>query len=170
MTFSRIKHLRSKNLLKISERFPIVINLTLSNDWFEEGSQHPCWICNDQGLEIRKNNSVNLLYLHFSKVNGYFEKTDKNKYLTLVPTNESKEMIEKSEELWSKIRNLIRPITKNSDDYDEKCRKIKLDSDGDLSLNKTIEIQNVTIVVRAISYENKEYYLQVFLDEGLYKL
>ena len=37
-----------------------------------------------------KNNSVHSLYLIFSKVNGYFEEIDKNKYLILVPTNESK--------------------------------------------------------------------------------
>ena len=43
----------------------------------------------------------------------------------LVPTNESKEKIKKSEELWSKIRDLIRSITKNSDDYDGKYMKIK---------------------------------------------
>ena len=36
-----------------------------------------------------KINSVNPLYLIFSKVNGYFEKINKNKYLTIVPTNES---------------------------------------------------------------------------------
>ena len=35
-------------------------------------------------------NSVNTLYLIFSKVNGYFEEINKNKYFTLVPTNESK--------------------------------------------------------------------------------
>ena len=41
----------------------------------------------------------------------------------LVPTNESKEKIKKYEELFIKIRDLIRSITKNSDDYDydEKC-------------------------------------------------
>ena len=38
----------------------------------------------------------------------------------LVPTNESEEKIKKYEELWSKIRNLISSITKNSDVYDEK--------------------------------------------------
>ena len=38
--------------------------------------------------------------------------------LTLVPTNESKEKIKKYEELWIKIRDLIRSITENSDDYD----------------------------------------------------
>ena len=37
-----------------------------------------------------KINSVNPLYLIFSKVNGCFEEINGNKYLTLVPTNESK--------------------------------------------------------------------------------
>ena len=40
-----------------------------------------------------KINSVNSLYLIFSKVNGYCGETDKNKYLMLVPTSESKEII-----------------------------------------------------------------------------
>ena len=42
-----------------------------------------------------KINSVTPLYLIFNKVNGYFEKINKSKYLTLVPTNESKEIIKK---------------------------------------------------------------------------
>ena len=37
-----------------------------------------------------KINSVIPLYLISSKSNGYFEEIDKNKYLTLVTTNESK--------------------------------------------------------------------------------
>ena len=37
-----------------------------------------------------KINSVNHLYLIISKVNGNFEEINGNKYLTLVPTNESK--------------------------------------------------------------------------------
>ena len=71
-------------------------------------------------LKYIKVNSVNPLYLIFSEVNGYFEEINKSKYLMLVPTNESQEKIKKIEELWSKIRYLIRSITKNSDDYDEK--------------------------------------------------
>ena len=39
--------------------------------------------------------SVNTLYLNFNKVNGYFEEINGNKYLTLAPTNESKEKIQK---------------------------------------------------------------------------
>ena len=38
-----------------------------------------------------KINSVNSLYLFFSKVNGCFEDNNENKYLTLVPTSDSKE-------------------------------------------------------------------------------
>ena len=42
-----------------------------------------------------KINSVNSLYHFFSKVNGYCEQINKNKYLTLAPTNESKETMKK---------------------------------------------------------------------------
>ena len=38
-----------------------------------------------------KINSVNPLDLIINKVNGYFEEINGNKYLTLVPTTESKE-------------------------------------------------------------------------------
>ena len=90
--------------------------------------------------------------------------------ITLVPTNESNDIIKKYEELWSKIRDLIKLIIKNSDHYDEKYMKIKFDSDDDLPLNKTIEIPDMIIVVRAVFHENNKFYLQVFLDECLYEL
>ena len=38
----------------------------------------------------------------------------------LVPTNESKEIIKKYKELWSKMKDLIRSIIKSSDDYEKK--------------------------------------------------
>ena len=95
-------------------------------------------------------------------MNGYFEENNGNKYLTLVPTNESKEKIKKYEELWIKIGDLIRSITKKLDDYDEKYMKIKFNSNDELPLNKTKEIPTITIVVRAIFLENNKYYPQVF--------
>ena len=105
-------------------------------------------------------------------MNGYFEESYGNKYSTLIPTNENKEKIKKYEELWIKIRDLIRSITKESDDYDydEKYIKIKFDSDDELPLNKRIEIPIITIVVKVIFLENNKYYPQVFLDECLYKI
>ena len=100
-------------------------------------------------------------------MNRYFEEININRYLTLVPTDESKKIIQKYEELWSKIRDLIRSVSKISDDYDEKDMKIKFDN---LPLNKSIEIHNATIVVRSVFHKNNKYYPQVFLDECLYKL
>ena len=63
---------------------------------------------------------VNPLYIILGDMNGYFEEINENKYLTLVPTNESRQKIKKYEELWIKIRELIKPITKNSNGYDKK--------------------------------------------------
>ena len=42
-------------------------------------------------LKHGKINSVNLLYLIFSKLNRYFKEINGNEYLMLVPANESKE-------------------------------------------------------------------------------
>ena len=49
--------------------------------------------------------NVNHLYLIFGELNGYIEETNENKYLTLVPTNESKEKIKQYRDLWSKIKD-----------------------------------------------------------------
>ena len=55
--------------------------------------------------------------------------------------------------LWIKTSDLIKLITKNSDDYD----KFEI-----WKFNKIIVIPTMTIVVRAVFYENNKYYLQVF--------
>ena len=69
-----------------------------------------------------------------------------------------------------KIRYLIRSVTKKSDYYDEKYIKIKFDTDDKLSLNKTIKIPIIIIVIRAVFHENNINYPQVFLDECLYEI
>ena len=48
--------------------------------------------------------------------------------------------------------------------------KIKFNSDDDFLLNKTFELHNITIVVRAVFHENNKYYPQFFLVKCLYKL
>ena len=62
--------------------------------------------------------------------------------------------------MWSKIRDLIRSMTKNSDDYDEKYMNIKFNSDGELPLNNRIEIPTITIVAKTIFLQNNKYYPQ----------
>ena len=70
----------------------------------------------------------------------------------------AKKKIKRYEELWRKIRDLVRLITKNTDDFDEKYMKIKFNSDDALPLNKTMKIPTMTIVVRDIFHENNKYY------------
>ena len=72
----------------------------------------------------------------------------------LVPSNESKEKIKKYRELRSKIGDLVRLITKNPDDYDEKYIKPKFSSNHKLPLNKMIEIYSVIMVVRTFLMTN----------------
>ena len=56
------------------------------------------------------------------------------------------------EELWIKIRDFIRLLTKNLDDY-----KDQIHSDDKLNLNNTIEIPTITIVLRAVFNENNKF-------------
>ena len=65
----------------------------------------------------------------------------------------------------SKIKELIKSITKNLEICDENYMKIKFKLDYRLPLKKVIEIPGMVIVVRAVFYENNKYYLQVVLDE-----
>ena len=80
-------------------------------------------MCDDQKRQ-KKSSIVYPLYLIFSRMNRYLK--NGKKYLTLVPTNKSKK--KKYEKLWIRIRDLIRSISKNLDDYD-KCINVKFDLD-----------------------------------------
>ena len=83
-----------------------------------------------------KINSVNPFYLIIDKADGYIEEKNGKKYLTLVSTDKKKEVLTKYTELWDKIKSLIKKINDKPGDYDEKCMKIKFNSDDNLPLNK----------------------------------
>ena len=82
-----------------------------------------------KNLSYVKINSVNPLYFIIDQIDGYIEEYNENKYLTLVPTDKSKE-------LWTKIRDIIRSKTNNSDNCDDKYIKISFDSDNNLPPRK----------------------------------
>ena len=90
--------------------------------------------------------------------------------MTLVSTDENKDKLKIYQEVWNKIRYLIKSITINSDNYDKKYMKIKFNSDDDLPLKKMVELQNMVIVVRSVFQEDNKYYPHFLLNECLYKL
>ena len=71
-----------------------------------------------KNMRFAKINSINPLYLIIDEISGYLEESNGNKYLAILPTDESKDN-KKYDELWSKIRDSILPITNKSDNYDE---------------------------------------------------
>ena len=75
--------------------------------------------------------------------------------MTLVPTNENKEIMKNYEQLWSKIRDLIKLINNSSDDDDdddddEKYMKTKFNLNNYLPLNKMLQFRKMAIIVRAV--------------------
>ena len=83
-----------------------------------------------KALIYQKIDDVNPLYIIIDNINGYIKESNGNKYLTLDSTDKSKEIVKKYGELWGKIRDIIRSIINNSDNYDEKSMKIKLNSNN----------------------------------------
>ena len=53
-------------------------------------------------------------------------------------------------ELYKKSWDLIRSIVNNAENYVEKYMKIKFNSDGDLSLKKTLKLYNMVIIARSV--------------------
>ena len=69
--------------------------------------------------------SAKPLKLFINKKKGYITDINKFKYLTLIPNDESKQMLNQYEELWWKANNLIRSANNNSDQYEEIMWKSK---------------------------------------------
>ena len=70
------------------------------------------------------------LYLIIKKPNGCVKERNGDKYLTLVPTDESRDFMENQS---------------SSENYDEKEMKIKSNSDNDLPLKKTLKLDTIVV-------------------------
>ena len=62
----------------------------------------------------------------------------------------NKDTLKQYKELWKRIKDLIRSIKNNLDDYSEKYIKINFNSDDHLPLKKTLKLHNIIIVVRSV--------------------
>ena len=116
-------------------------------------------------------NSVNSLYLIIGEVDGYIEENDGNKYLIFASIDKNKKVLAKYTELWDKIKYHIQIINVGkSGKYEKDYRKIKFSSYDDLPLNKILNLNNLTVIVRSVFGEDGKYYPQVFLEECLYEV
>ena len=113
-------------------------------------------------------NSVNALYSGITRVNGYIEEKDMDKYLVFDSTDENKELLKKY--VFNGIRDKIKEINSNECDYEKDYMKIKFNSDGDLPLNKSLKFRLMTITIRHVFEKDGKLYPQVLLDDTLYEL
>ena len=115
-------------------------------------------------------NSVNPLYLSITRVNGYIEEKGMDKCLVFDSTDENKELLKKYNDVFNGIKDKIKEINSSESDYEKDYMKIKFNSDDDLPLNKSLKFRLMTITNRCVFEEDGKLYLQVFLDDTLYKL
>lgn len=66
----------------------------------------------------------------------YYVFKDISHCLTLAQTDKSKDALKKYEELWKRIKNIIRSTSNNSSNYDAIHMNIRFNSDDDFPLKK----------------------------------
>ena len=104
------------------------------------------------------------MYLIIHSATGYFTEENDNEYLILDSPN-------KYGGVSSGIRAEIKIINSGKEIFYEKdYSRIKIDTDDNLSLNKTLKFPTLTIIVRAVFQVGKKLYPQIYLDECLCEL
>ena len=102
-------------------------------------------------------------YLVIDNLKGYFEKNDgnSNKYLTLIFKDKKQKQIFDS--IWNRAKELINKVDK-IDDYSREYTVISFDSDNVLEHGTTIDISNLSIVIRSVFKSDGCFYPQVSLN------
>ena len=115
---------------------------------------------------------VNPLYLLVNRASGYIKEKTGNKYLISDDSaNENKELLKKYADVWDGVKSEIKAINGGKEnDYRKDYMKIKFNSDDDLPLNKLLKFHAMMIIIRSVFEEGSKLYLQVLLDNTLYKL
>ena len=78
-------------------------------------------------------------------------------------------MYKKLVDIFESIKNEIMKKTWDALEYDKDYMKMEFESNNIFPTDKDVNINLVTIVIRAIFAKGAKYYLQLFLDDGHYK-
>ena len=106
------------------------------------------------------------MYLIISEVDGYIKEKNGSKYLGFDSVDGNNEVLKKHNELWDGIENKIETINggktskRRSAKYDKYFMKIKCNSDDNLPINKKLKLHNMTIVIRSVSEEHRNFILK----------
>ena len=115
-------------------------------------------------------NSANPLYLRISNASGYIKEINKDKYLVFNNADQNKDLLKIYDDVFSGIMSKIIKIDGDWLEYSKRYKKIKLNSDDILPLNKTLKIHTMTVTIRCVISEDNKLYPQVFSGGALYSL
>ena len=102
---------------------------------------------------------------------GHLEEKNWNKYLVLDDIDENKKVLKKYKLIQEDIKKEIETINSAEKiEYGEDFKKVRLESNDDLPLNKHITLYLLTIIIRSVFSEGSQFYPQLFLDDALYEL
>ena len=91
--------------------------------------------------------------------------------IILDDVNEKQQVSQKYEEVWDKIKKEIETINGGKkNEYEKDYKKIRFQSNDDLSLNKTIKILLLAITIRCVISKDGKFYPHFLSDDALYEL
>ena len=112
-------------------------------------------------------NSVNPLCLRIINMNGQFVKGKDNAWCLIISYKD--DVYEKLVDIFESTKKKITEKACDVVEYDNDYMKIKLESNNIFATDKDVNIHLATIIIRAIFAQDRKYYPQLFLDDGLYK-
>ena len=112
-------------------------------------------------------NSANPLYLKMTNMEGQFKKGKDDAWHLVI--SDKDDVYKKLVDILESIKNKITEKTWDTLEYDKDYMKIKFESNNVFPTDKDINIHIATTINRAIFSKGCKYYLQLFLDDSLYK-
>ena len=105
-----------------------------------------------------------------NNASGYIANINDDKNLVFDDTYENEELLKKYNDVFNGIMGKIKKINDDWLEYTNSYKKIKLNSDDNLPLNRQLKFHTMTVTIRCVFSEYNKLYPQVFLDEALYSL
>ena len=84
--------------------------------------------------------------------------------------NDDIDVLRKIVNIWKRIKAKIEENTDSIVQDDKDYMKIKFESNDNLPTDNTVNMHQVTIIIRSVFAQNGKFYPQLFLDDALYKL
>ena len=108
-------------------------------------------------------------YFVINDVYGYFEENNGKKYFNIDNTHNDKKILQKYMLLWDDIKDIIENKGgKPFSNFVKDNMTFKIDTDGDIPLNKLLKFDAV-ILLNSVIEQDFDYYPQIYLEECKYK-